>query len=285
MRSYLLSIFLLLTTTLVYAQTTPAKRFYEKVDVGGYKLAIHCSGEGSPTVIIESGFGEPGADSGTWAKVNLEINDVTRVCTYNRAGLGSSDPIPTESRTSQDVVNDLHTLLTNANIAGPYILVGHSIGGFRLYADQYPDEVVGMVLEDSSHPDQFDKTLELLPPERPDESESLKMMRIHIDDLPQPNQEKFVFRASSAQVRATKSLGNLPLVVVTQSSTCKDDEALPSEVRPQLIQMWQDFQVELAKLSTNSTHIVAETACHYVHLDEPELVIDAILKVLEEVRQ
>lgn len=174
----LVIVFLTVTIITTHAQTTPPKRLYEMVDVGGYELRIHCSGEGSPTVIIEAGFGEPGADSGTWAQVVLNINNITQVCTYNRAGLGSSDPIPTESRTSQDVVNDLHALLTNANIKSPYILVGHSLGSFhiRLYADQYPEDIVGMVLEDSSHPDQFDKTKAVLPPEKPDESEGLKHM-------------------------------------------------------------------------------------------------------------
>lgn len=288
MNKWLAVIFLLLTTT-VHAQNTPPKRFYEKVDVGGYKLAIRCSGEGSPTVILESGFGDAGADYGTWVKVTLEVNDRTRICSYSRAGLGSSDPIPTESRTSQDVVNDLHALLTNAKIEGPYILVGHSIGGFhvRLYADQYPNDVVGMILEDASHPDQFERTLAILPPETSDEPESLKLLRRNIrniDDM-EPNIEKFIFSESIAQVKATKPLGDLPLVVLTQSPSCEEDIGLPPEIATKYTQIWQTLQVDLANLSSKSTHIVATTACHFIHWDEPQLVIDAILKVLEEVSQ
>lgn len=277
-----------ITTT--HAQTTPPKRFDQKVDVGGYSLSVHCKGEGLPTVIIEAGFGDAPLKSGSWSSViiGLEIKQITRVCIYDRAGLGSSDPIPTESRTSQDVVNDLHALLSNANIPKPYILVGHSLGGFhvRLYADQYPDDVVGMILEDASHPDQFERTLALLPAETSDEPESLKLLRRNIrniDDM-EPNIEKFIFSKSIAQVKATKPLGDLPLVVLTQSPSCEEDTGLPPEIATKYAQVWQTLQADLANLSSNSTHIVATTACHFIHWDEPQLVIDAILKVLMEVR-
>jgi pimeloyl-ACP methyl ester carboxylesterase len=106
------------------------------------------------------------------------IKPVTRICYYDRAGLGLSDQAPTP-RTSKDMVKDLHTLLVNAGITPPYILVGHSIGGFnvRVYASQYPDEIVGMVLVDSSHPDQWSKFLTVLPPDTPPESANLKNWR------------------------------------------------------------------------------------------------------------
>ena len=127
--------------------------------MGGYQLHIHCLGEGNPTVILEAAL--PGA-SAHWGWVQPDIATTTRVCAYDRAGMGWSDPGP-EPRDAQTIASELHTLLDNARIEGPYVLVGHSFGGLyaRMYTAQYPDEVAGMVLVDSTHPDQWTR----LPPE------------------------------------------------------------------------------------------------------------------------
>src|SRR5262245_8132267 len=113
--------------------------FADRVDIGGRDLFLHCTGEGSPAVILEAGFGDT---SGIWDKVQPEVARTTRVCSYDRAGLGQSDPPPTEVRTFEEVVADLHTLLTTAGVPPPYVLVGNSIGGLfiRLYAGTYPEE-------------------------------------------------------------------------------------------------------------------------------------------------
>ena len=125
------------------------------VDVGGYKLHINCMGEGSPTVILEAGWADYSA---TWAYVQPEVAKTTRVCSYDRAGYGWSDPSP-HPRTANWRVEELHMLLVNANVQGPYVLVGHSLGGMpmRVYAHTYPDEGVGMVLVDSMHEEQYDR--------------------------------------------------------------------------------------------------------------------------------
>lgn len=125
----------------------------QMVDVGGYRLHLYCQGEGSPTVIMEAGQGGFGL---SWALVQPEVAQTSRVCVYDRAGLGWSDPSP-RPRTVEVMVDELHTLLTTAGIPGPYVLVGHSLGGMivRLYAHHYPQDVAGMVLVDSSHEDQF----------------------------------------------------------------------------------------------------------------------------------
>ena len=123
------------------------------VDVGGYKLHINCMGQGSPTVILESGLANP---SSIWGWVQPEVAHATRVCAYDRAGVGWSDPGP-EPRDGQQIARELHTLLGKANVPEPYVLVGHSAGGLyvRVYAAQYPRDVVGMVLVDVEHPDQW----------------------------------------------------------------------------------------------------------------------------------
>ncbi|HWR73601.1 MAG TPA: alpha/beta fold hydrolase, partial [Nitrospirota bacterium] len=122
------------------------------VDVGGYRLHLNCTGEGSPTVILESGMNE---FSLSWALVQPGVAKFTRVCSYDRAGLGWSDP-GRAPRTSETIVRELHALLRAAGITGPLVLAGHSFGGMnaRLYARRYPNEVAGMVLVDSAHEDQ-----------------------------------------------------------------------------------------------------------------------------------
>jgi pimeloyl-ACP methyl ester carboxylesterase len=116
------------------------------VDVGGYKLHINCVGEGSPTVILDH---VGAASSAQWGLVQPEIAKTTRVCAYDRAGFGWSEPGPAP-RDAQQNMQELHTLLTNAHIAPPYVLVGHSYGGnvARLYVAHYRDQVAGMVLVD-----------------------------------------------------------------------------------------------------------------------------------------
>jgi hypothetical protein len=113
----------------------------QRVDVGGYRLHIHCLGEGSPTVVLDAGLGGFSLD---WSLVQPELAATTRVCTYDRAGYGWSDPGP-QSRTPGQIVEELHTLLLNADIEGPYVLAGHSAAGkpVRLYADRYPHDAVG----------------------------------------------------------------------------------------------------------------------------------------------
>jgi pimeloyl-ACP methyl ester carboxylesterase len=122
------------------------------VDVGSYRLHIDCLGAGSPTVVLENGSGDSMLE---WMSVQPEIAKFARVCAYDRAGLGWSDP-DSAPRTTEGVTRDLHALLANAGIAPPYVLVGHSMGGFFVsrYAAQYPDEVVGAVLVDPAGPGQ-----------------------------------------------------------------------------------------------------------------------------------
>lgn len=121
------------------------------VDVGGHRLHIHCSGQGSPTVVLDTGLGMP---STSWVLVQPVVAQWTRVCAYDRAGYGFSDPGPTP-RTSQRIVEELHTLLDRAGERAPYVLAGHSFGGFtiRLFARRFPDQVAGLVLIDASHED------------------------------------------------------------------------------------------------------------------------------------
>jgi pimeloyl-ACP methyl ester carboxylesterase len=285
--SYLIVIVVSLAmVSIAAACAASARTIDKKLDVGGYALRIRCTGQGSPTVVVETGFNDPGVGSipSSWVTVVKEIEKKTRICVYDRAGIGSSNVATGENRTSLDMVKDLHTLLAKAKIPSPYILVGHSIGGFnvRVFASEYGDEVVGMVLVDSSHPDQWSAVDAVLPPESPDESESIKVYRIiPTADLP----EKWDIPASIIQVKAVKPLGNLPLVVITSSPTKSIDPNLPPELAAKIQQVRENLQNDLASLSSNSTHVIATRAGHMVQVDEPQLVIDAILKVIEELKK
>ena len=129
------------------------------IDVGGYRIHIYCVGGGSPTVVLDSGLSD---SSLSWDRVQPEIAKFTRVCAYDRAGLGWSDPSP-KPRNSKVFAEELHTLLHNAGIPVPYVFVGHSMGGFDalIYARLYGPEVAGMVLVDSPHPDFANRLPEL----------------------------------------------------------------------------------------------------------------------------
>src|SRR5688572_24745685 len=124
----------------------------ELVDVGGYRLHINCTGTGSPIVVIDAGQGDW---STSWGSVQHEVAKTTRICTYDRAGMGWSEagPLP---RDAAQFAKELHTLLQNANVPGPYVMVGHSLGGasVRVFVHDYTSEVAGVVLIESMNPGQ-----------------------------------------------------------------------------------------------------------------------------------
>ncbi len=241
-----------------------------------YNPLVQCKGEGSPTVVLEHGMGD---NQFTWLFVQPEVAQFTRVCSYTRALKGQ---VP-QPRTSAQIVADMHTIFGNADIAGPYVLVGHSIGGLhvRLYAHHYPDEVVGMVLVDASHEDQQERFLAVLPPD----SQAAQDLRTNVEN-PELNPEGLDWEASAAQVRASGSLGDMPLIVVTRGTHPDPSElGLPHDVAVQGEEVWQELQQDLAKLSTNSTHIIAEESGHFIHKDQPDVVVAAIRQVVDVARE
>jgi pimeloyl-ACP methyl ester carboxylesterase len=136
------------------------------VDVGGYKMHLYCTGQGSPAVILDSGLGDSFI---AWQKVQPQIATFVRVCSYDRAGMGYSEASP-RARTSIVFAEELHQLLHNTGMAPPYILVGHSMAAYniRLYASIFKSDVAGIVLVDGCHPDQlkrFPRELDAMNPQ------------------------------------------------------------------------------------------------------------------------
>jgi pimeloyl-ACP methyl ester carboxylesterase len=264
--------------------TQTPENFAEKIDIGGRGLYLICLGSGSPTVILEAGLDDT---SDIWNSVQLKVQNFTRVCAYDRAGLGKSDP-GKKPHTSRDAVLDVHTLLHNANVSEPYLLVGHSIGGFimRLFAAQYPEEVSGMILVDSTHPDENTRSLAALPPEAPAEDSGVRDIRriytLFWND-PTQNEEGMDIAASADQVRGVSSLGDTPIIVLTAGLTQWSlwPPSLPQDVQVNLDRVQQELQKELIELSSNSEQIIAAESHHWIQSDQPDLVVEVIQQMVD----
>ena len=252
--------------------------FKKLVDIGGRGLYIKCSGEARkpmPVVVMDAGMGNT---LDVWSLVQPKVARFARVCSYDRAGLGKSDRAP-QAHTSEDMVNDLHKLLVKAGINPPYVLVGHSFGGMnaRLYASKYSKEVSGMVLVDSTHEDENDRMLALLPPEI--------LKKAKPEDMIIRSAEDIDFNRSVAQVRAANWHGDIPLIVLTRGSATfnPNDYAVPS-LAPKFEEIRLELQKELVRRSNRGRQIIAKKSGHNIHRDQPELVIDAIRQVVEEAK-
>jgi pimeloyl-ACP methyl ester carboxylesterase len=293
----------------------------ELYDVGGYRLHLYCTGEGSPTVILEAGSASSAL---SWHLVQKGVAGFTRVCSYDRAGFGWSDPASGPLLPGQ-VAEDLHKLLTAADVPGPSILVGHSAGGFyiRAYAGQYASEVVGMVLVDAVHEGQearypaeyvrmrnsarammplcsitspigFVRALRLsdfsgvtVPAEVREAYLSTVYRNAFCPAM--VNEEKAVSTFLS-QPDIPRSLGDLPLTVLSAGAAY--DRASEAEVAAmggpevvaQIAQIHDEFQEKLAGLSTQGKLIIAAESGHLIPIDQPDLVIDAIREMVERAR-
>jgi pimeloyl-ACP methyl ester carboxylesterase len=281
-----------------FAEAADAKTYPlpgQLVDVGGYRLHINCTGSGSPAVVIVAGAGDW---STTWGVVQPKVAKTTRVCTYDRAGLGWSEAAPLPGDAAQ-FARELHTLLQNANVPGPYVMVGHSLGGFivRIFAHHYASEVLGVVLIDSMNPRQVTQSLSNklarlytlqavfsrfgvgrllvkllgLASSMPLNGAAYWPLYIRPGSLQASANESRGLPASAAEAAAVKTLGDLPLIVLTAK---RNDN--PG---------WPEWQAELPQLSFNSQHLFAENSGHTIQIDEPDAAVAAILEMLQQIHE
>ena len=293
------------------------------IDIGGRKLHIHCTGDGSPTVIVENGGA---AFSFDWELVQAEVARFTRICTYDRAGYAWSDVGP-EFDTFDQASHDLHLLLTKADIHGPYVLVGHSLGGLlvRFYHATYPRDVVGMVLADSSHEESLQpvglkvvRIPELTANEFKaliDEGKARRPQNPEPDLVPETifrPYDKLPTTLQTLQLWALRKVlpllknwgfglhydlgrlhkirnasphpqGNTPLAVLTASEF--DVAQAPGMTPEQARQDHLRLQNDLVQLSTNSRHVMVSGSGHEVYLYNPAIVVRSISAVVTAVRK
>jgi pimeloyl-ACP methyl ester carboxylesterase len=261
------------------------------VDIGGHRLHLWCTGSGAPAVILDTGLGGSSAD---WGFVQPAVAQFTRACSYDRAGMGYSDPGPSP-RTARRIANELAELLARGGVNGPVVLVGASIAGFdvRVFASDHADRAAGLVLVDASHEDQsldvpalarFVPVLSSIG--------ALRLLGVSfgqpVDSLPpsvRPYARATAFRAagyqaaadelahvrqSASEVRSSRRKLTIPVLVVSGGRGTDEN--------------WRQLQRDQASLSERGCFIVARHSGHVVAVDEPDVVVDAIRTVVEIAR-
>jgi len=295
----LLLAFLFLTmSTVAQSEEVSFEPPGQLIDVNGRDMHINCIGNKSPTIILDSGAG---GFSLEWRNIQYSLAQYARVCAYDRAGYGWSEMghLP---RTTKRIAHELHTLLQNAGIHGPFIIVGHSFGGYtaQYFARNFDNEIAGLVLVDSSHDEQVYRL--------PENGKNVVRRSLHQDRSNMvtkavlhehfPEEEAAVaqhlmqrwsamltwreemanYALSARQLRDLhhRPILQIPIVVLSRGKRVWPDTPYGDAMEA----AWKELQNELNDMSGNSTHIIAEKSGHVIHLDEPELVVDAIHDVL-----
>jgi pimeloyl-ACP methyl ester carboxylesterase len=277
------------------ARKQEAARFHppgQLVDIGGYRLHPYCTGSGGPTVVLEHGHRATYLD---WFRVQPQIATFTRVCSYDRAGYGWSDP-SAKDRVPSVMAEELHTLLNAAGEKPPYVLVGHSFGALNavMFAHKFPDEVAGIVLVDGSRPESLRQipwrgrlwvlmmrvTIPFgLPRWRgwfeggwEDVAAEKEALTCRLQFFETITREDSAFPRTAREMNAITSLGDVPLVVIARDPGRGQNPA--AETRN------NQLQRESAKLSTNSQFVVASGSAHDVPLARPDVIVNAVKSLI-----
>ncbi len=249
----------------------------QRVDVGGYGVFTSQAGSGEPVVVFEAGLGE---DTSTWDKVLPQVAKFSRTLAYDRAGLGKSDSSP-NSKSVEQMVKELHSVLAATHISPPYILVGHSLGGavVQLFAHVYPNEVSGLVLVDPEDGRLLDRLKAQLPKEEWEAREKA-LAQMMAGASPAQNAEIESSKSSGKALAAALPVPDVPVVLLT--GTLKDPN-FPGNPAEQNLK--RELQEEFLKSVSRGDHVLVPNSRHYIQEDAPQLVIDAIRKVVDESRK
>src|SRR2546421_588893 len=241
----------------------------QKIDAGGHALNMLIGGEGTPAVVFEAGFG---AGLTSWATIQNSTTAFARTVSYDRAGIGQSEPGP-KPRAAKQIAVELHTALQKAGIPPPYVLVGHSFGGIyaRVFADMYPKEVAGMVLIDPSQESFDDWTKTHHEAQRAALDEEIAKAPPAVRD------ESAELSASYAQARAAKVPAGIPVILLTAMK----DDTMPAEVR----KVWVEKHEEWIAKVPGGKHIVVENIRHFIQAEQPQVVLDAIKPRVDQARR
>lgn len=289
----------------------------QMIDVEGLSLHIDCRGQGTPTIVIESGLM---SGSASWGLVHDPLARLTRVCAYDRPGMDWSEPSG-ELLRADLVAERLHQLLAAAGVNGKRVLMGMSAGGVfvREYYQQHPEDVVGMVLVDSSHEQQgrrlpeingiidlsavlracswmqpvgiiraFDLLDESIIPDQVD-GDIAALLRAHAyqsHSCEAMLNESDGFELEVVDTRPPQTLGDLPLLVLSQGKPPADDqlEGLSRQQADNLVLRWHELQQELAALSTDSRRVIAMESGHLIHLEQPDLLISEVGRLVQQLQ-
>ena len=269
------------------------------VELGSHRLHIHCTGEGSPSVIFESGLGGTSLD---WSRVQPPVSEFTRTCSYDRAGYGWSEPGP-RPRHAVRLAAELDRLLLYARVPPPYVLVGHSFGGLaiRIFAARREQAVAGLVLVDAVHERQFQhmKAAGVRTPTAPTGRrfvivnpgivpeglpESVKPLAQRLAAMPKAVRALYGelqwMRASARQVGSIPRVPDAPVIVLSRGP--RSGDACMETVR--LDEAWLDLQHHLAASMNNGVLQIVDDSGHHIHLDRPEQIVAAIRALVEAVR-
>jgi pimeloyl-ACP methyl ester carboxylesterase len=236
-------------------------------------------GEGSPTLVLESGGGESASQ---WSRILPELAKQTRVIAYSRSGFGESTA-GTLPGSPQSTVAELHALLQVLGETGPFVLAGHSWGGLlaRLYVSTFPTEVVGLVLIDGTHEAQYARWEALDPAFK-----FADFMRATVSQAPRATRdlvEQVLTVEAAQQVVGMKPIPDLPLAVITAMKPCQPEREWTCR-DPRALAVSRELHDEWSARSTSSLRIVSARTGHYVMNDQPMLILDAIKFVLDQVR-
>jgi pimeloyl-ACP methyl ester carboxylesterase len=235
---------------------------HRMISLGDRRLSIDCDGEaGSATVVLMAGGGRTAQD---WAKVQPAVAKFARACSYDYAGFGGSDKADSKPQPVDEVVDDLQKLLQAADEKRPFILVGHSVGGIyaRSFVTKFPRDVAALVFVDSAHEEQALRFHQLDPQWQALDEESARW-------------GLFVKPGERLEWRT-----EVPVIVLGHGRPIQGPKKVTAEVAVARERIWRELQQDLAKRSTHGQFRVAEQSEHNIHLDQPELVIQAIRDVL-----